>query len=467
MSSANTQTREITFSPEQTLTYVNVPFDVPEGIGRIDVSYHYDGAIGSDPTLTGGNTIDIGLFDPRGAGFMAEGFRGWSGSARSEFFVALDDATPGYLPGPIQAGRWSICLGAYKVAPDGCRCLVTITLTPDAGGDEGHFPPLLALNDTPTTRPRADGWYRGELHCHTVHSDGDSTPEMLIRLAESLGLDFLAITDHNNITHLADLARQPTDLILIPGYEVTTYYGHWNIWGGDGRWIDFRVRSAADLIAAMTEADQRGYLVSCNHPRPYGPPWAFEDATGYASIEVWNGPWELFNDHALAFWEARARAGQRINLIGGSDAHFLQRDHIASLGHPTTFVYSAQPPSAASLLKSLRAGRAFVTESPDGPRLDLTARLLSSSAPVMMGDTIICSAGATIEIRAQARGGRGSTLELRGAPGLLTEMAITEDDQRVITSIDPALTVYVYARLVDGAPQTTRAITNPIWIVAE
>lgn len=49
--------------PEQTFSYIHLPVEVPEGIGRIEVEYDYDAAIASDPLLTGGNTLDIGLFD--------------------------------------------------------------------------------------------------------------------------------------------------------------------------------------------------------------------------------------------------------------------------------------------------------------------------------------------------------------------------------------------------------------------
>jgi hypothetical protein len=49
--------------PEQEKTYVHLPFEVPVRAGRIDVSYEYDARIDSDPLLTGGNTIDLGIFD--------------------------------------------------------------------------------------------------------------------------------------------------------------------------------------------------------------------------------------------------------------------------------------------------------------------------------------------------------------------------------------------------------------------
>lgn len=444
-------------TPDQQWKYQHLSFDVPENIGRIEVSYTYDSAIGSDPHLTGGNTVDIGIFDSRGYGAHSQGYRGWTGSARSSFFIARDSATPGYMPGLIQPGTWYIILGPYKVAAQGCHYHVDITLTPD-DHQSADFPTLLQLSNKPGKPFHADGWYKGELHCHTFNSDGDSSPETIVRLAESLGLDFLAVTDHNNRTQNIDLAAMETDLILIPGYEVTTYYGHWNIWGDQG-WIDFRVESADDLAGFITEARTRGFLVSCNHPRPYGPDWAFPQVEGFQCVEVWNGPWQLMNDKCLAFWEAKLRRGERLTAVGGSDHHLSKRDHIAKLGHPTTYIYSPTQPSAADLLQALRAGHALVTESPAGPRITLR------SGEAMMGDSLSVASGEQMKVSVQVQDGAGARLELVSAPGIIDSQDVASDDAAF--DFDVAVTdnlLYVRAQLVDVSTGFVRALTNPIYI---
>ena len=71
-----------------------VPFDVPRGVCRIEVSYDYE----STPTPVGmsANVIDIGIFDSSGRGLgNAAGFRGWSGGARRSFRISPAAATPG------------------------------------------------------------------------------------------------------------------------------------------------------------------------------------------------------------------------------------------------------------------------------------------------------------------------------------------------------------------------------------
>lgn len=461
MSEPITLVLEGVLPPEREWKYTYLPFEIPAGIGRIDVVYRYEAAVGSDPQLTGGSTIDIGIFDARGIEFHSQGYRGWSGSARASFFIAQDEATPGYLPGPILPGTWNIVLGPYKVAQQGCPYRVDVTLTRTTRSST-HVPELLRLSDTPRTKVNAvgtnAGWYKGDIHCHTVHSDGDSTPETLVRLAESLHFDFLAITDHNNRTQGIDLATIQTDLMLIPGCEVTTYYGHWNIWG-DGGWIDFRVESAADLAGFIAEANARGYLASCNHPRPYGPDWVFPEVAGFQCVEVWNGPWELLNSICVEFWEAKLRKGERLTAVGGSDHHFTRHNHIARLGHPTLHIYCAGQPSPARLLEALRAGHAFLSESPTGVRLTLNA------GAAMMGDTVTRPADSRLTVAVRVKDGIGTRLQLVGAAGVLTEADVAADDESFEFTLDVAQTPYVRAQVIDLAEgRNTRALTNPIYL---
>ena len=37
-----------------------------------------------------------------------------------------------------------------------------------------------------------------DMHIHSTHSDGTKTVEKILKKAEELGLDFIAITDHEN-----------------------------------------------------------------------------------------------------------------------------------------------------------------------------------------------------------------------------------------------------------------------------
>ncbi len=455
MSAAHTLHLTGYVTPEQAATYLHLPFDVPASVTQIDVSYTYSDNAHADSPAPEGSIIDIGIFDARGTTFMSPGFRGWSGSARRTFSIAPHDATPGYLAGAILTGTWSICLGLYRIAPHGCEYHVTITLQSDDLQPRAAAQPTLTSGSI--SNARADGWYCGEMHCHSLHSDGDSTAAEVVAHAEALGLDFLAITDHNTLSHLAALADVSTHLLLIPGMEVTTYQGHWNIWGA-AEWIDFRVTTREDMRRAIEAARERGLVISLNHPRPFGPEWAYSDVDDFDCIEVWNGAWAWFNEDALAFWEERLRAGRRITAVGGSDSHFHHREHPARLGQPTMWVHAAPPLTAETILRAIRAGRVTLSDSPTAPRLTIAA------AGAGMGDVVRLEQ--PISVMAQFDGAEGLTLAWHTDSGCIERQVIAAGTTHATVTISPPVR-FIRAQLVydGGAAEIVRALTNPIYFV--
>ena len=73
-----------------------------------------------------------------------------------------------------------------------------------------------------------EGWSAGELHVHTSHSDGTRTLEQILGLTGRLGLDTVAVTDHDKINEglraipLAGRYRTAA----VAGTEVTTRTQH-------------------------------------------------------------------------------------------------------------------------------------------------------------------------------------------------------------------------------------------------
>jgi hypothetical protein len=425
--------------------YVHLPFDVPAGVHQIHLRIAYNDRISSDPSFAGGNTLDIGLFDEQGIAPGSPGFRGWSGSERLEITVDEKWATPPYRPGPIGAGVWHILLGPYKVGPRGLDYRI------DVWFDAGLPPevPEIVLR-TPGSRsllpPAVEpGWVRGDLHCHSLYSDGDSWPsELLVRAAE-LGLDFLAITDHNSAL-FPDLADDPPGLpFLLTGIEVTTYGGHWNVWGLR-EWFDFRDPSSPATAAEIQRAADAGGFVSINHPRPWGPDWDYEGIETNHAVEVWNGPWGHLNPVCVAFWEDQLAQGRRVVAVGGSDTHELRSSGEGllpppKLGEPTTWLQVGPDLSTATLLAALRAGRCFISASPDGPQL-------------------YCR-GVEEGISVRVVGADGETLEiLTGGETIVTQRIDGDDWQATLPF--PGQATYVRAQVVDERGSVL-AFANPIW----
>ncbi|MFJ4582137.1 CehA/McbA family metallohydrolase [Streptomyces echinatus] len=340
--------------------YVYLPVDIPPGTAELKVSYTYDRP--AVPPGVPGNALDIGLFDERGTELGGRGFRGWSGGARTEFFVRPDEATPGYLPGPLNPGTWHIVLGPYTVAPQGLSYEVTVTPTPGAAG-------AVAVPVYPPGRARGRGrdWYRGDCHLHSWHSDGRRTPAEIAGLARAAGLDFLGSSDHNtnaSHAHWADAAGD--DLLVLLGEEVTTRNGHVLALGTDpGTFVDWRYRARDGRWAHFARAIHRaGGLVVPAHPHAdcVGCGWRFGFARADA-VEVWNGHWTPDDETTLAAWDARLTASGRdgrhwLPAMGNSDAH---RDPDV-VGLPQTVVL-ADNLTREAILAGLRAGRSYVAES--------------------------------------------------------------------------------------------------------
>jgi hypothetical protein len=73
----------------------------------------------------------------------------------------------------------------------------------------------------------ASRWYKGNTHTHTLNSDGDSTPDDVVRWYREHDYQFLVLTDHNFLTSVDGLnALHGADekFLVIKGEEVTDRY---------------------------------------------------------------------------------------------------------------------------------------------------------------------------------------------------------------------------------------------------
>jgi len=331
-------------------TYFTVPFTVPDDIETIQINYEYQRRPPVELPLESGfftamnemSIIDLGVVDALGRQVGA------SGSDKTEVMLSETTATPGYKAGPITVGEWQIIVGAYKVAADGVDVRYTIRFTRKS---------LRLL--------------KGDLHVHSVGSDGVHTLEELGFKARANGLDFLAITDHNQMVTKDALPDIP-GLTLIPGVEWTHYRGHANFLGVDRPYDEpFFTNSDEEVVARFTSARQRGALITLNHPFEGSSSFQFDmQRLPFDCLEVWNGPMRESNLRAVGLWQHMLAGGLRIPICGGSDYH---RDTpFIFLGGPTMGVY-ARSAGASDILTALRQGHSFITFAPEGPVIEMTA----------------------------------------------------------------------------------------------
>jgi hypothetical protein len=381
-----------------------VPFDIPEGTQRIDVSTAHDqfSLLG-----IGRNVLDLGIFGPAGHELgNAEGFRGWSGGARAGFMLSAVNATPGYLAGPIEAGRWALALGPVVLNPLGMDWHAQIALT--RGVQPSLRPaPAFRIARRPGRRP---AWYRGDLHTHTVHSDGRRRIAEMAAAATSAGLDFIVSTDHNTSSaNRAWAATQDGGLEVVAGVEVTTRHGHWLAVGlPPGGWVDWRYAPRDGAFATYARRVRTdGGLVVAAHPSVPLPGCAWE--FGYRdvdAIEVWNGLWNVDDELSLRIWQQLLRQGSRIAAVGGSDSHTADQP----VGRPQTVVY-AQGLAAHDLVEGLRRGRCYVAES-SAVTLVLSASRDDGATTAGPGETLTVRPDTPLTVTAVVAGAGESSLAI-------------------------------------------------------
>ena len=331
--------------------YQYLPVEVPRGSHalRVELEYERSGAI-----------MDLGCLG-------ATGFRGWSGDRRRSFVITADAATPGYLASELEPGTWQVMIKLHRVPPAGAEYRVSAQVSGRAGelAPEPAPEDLPPLTDRPPHRdlPATAGrrWLAGDLHTHTVHSDGVMTVPELARFAAGRGLDFLAISDHNTTSHHRELgpAGAAHGIVLVPAQEVTTDAGHANALGDIG-WVDFR--EPADRW--LDHAEQAGGLLSVNHPMGGELSWTAPMKRRPPLIEVWHWSWlDTRWTMPLSWWMAWH---PEAIPVGGSDWH--QPGHDALPGTPTTWV-EAEAEDPAAVLAAIGAGRTAVAAGRDGPVL--------------------------------------------------------------------------------------------------
>lgn len=378
-------------------TYRMLPFTVSEDTGRVELSYGWAEKAGAPSNMFTATTLDLGLWDQHGYR-VAAGFRGWSGSRQGRtdkqqepVFVEAASADRGYVPGTIEPGIWYADLGIAAVSPQGADWTMKIACK-SAGGSTPADDPV----DRSTVARRAPGWYLGDFHMHAYHSNPKAPGwEEFIAQARTAKLDFLMVTEYVTGQHwrtLGAVQRAHPDLLIWPGREVITYFGHVSGHGETPQVLEYR-HGFEDVnireIQRLIKAD--GALFQVNHPTSFPGP-VFEnfcrgceftlggqiDWDQVDTIEILNGPVLATGDDvglpvpgqienpfmttAIKLWEDQLRAGHKIAGVSGSDSKGVDAEDQRvrkGYGSSATAVYATEL-SRAALTAGIKAGHAYV-----------------------------------------------------------------------------------------------------------
>jgi hypothetical protein len=237
----------------------------------------------------------------------------------------------------------------------------------------------------------ASRWFKGNLHTHTVNSDGDSTPDEVVRWYREHGYDFLVLTDHNFLTGVDGLnAVQGAagKFLVVGGEEVTSQVGskpiHVN--GLDvQRLVEPPVANGVvEMVQGMVDRIRGAQGVpSINHPN-FG--WAItaDELTSVQRtrlFEVYNGHPQVNNQGGgevpglETVWDRLLGSGKLVYGIAVDDAHHFKRpwDPTASSpGHGWVYVEAATLEPRA-IVEALEQGRFYASTGVQLEALEATA----------------------------------------------------------------------------------------------
>ena len=193
-----------------------------------------------------------------------------------------------------------------------------------------------------------------ELHAHSSLShDGRDPVDLLLEQAASVGLDAVAVTDHDELDASLDAVARAPDygLVGVPAMEVTSTAGHVLAFG-----VDEPVPAGLTFAETLDRIREQGGLAVVPHPfqkSRHGVAARVdpERLTDADAIEVYNS--RLLTGRANRKAE-RFAAGRGLPMTAGSDAHISEM-----VGQAVTVVDAGER-SAAAILDAIRRGRTEV-----------------------------------------------------------------------------------------------------------
>ncbi|MEA2071538.1 MAG: CehA/McbA family metallohydrolase [Asgard group archaeon] len=165
---------------------------------------------------------------------------------------------------------------------------------------------------------------RIDLHVHTNYSDGTDSPEEIIQQAEKIGLDGIAITDHDTYQGLHKALEIETDLLIVPGIEISSTEGHILAYG----LTDADIEKGLTPKETVDKIHRYGGIAVPAHPFDFIRLGIKKAVFSIASdaIEVINGCC------TLPYWNKKARKVALeldLPMIAGSDGHSIHEIGVA------------------------------------------------------------------------------------------------------------------------------------------
>jgi hypothetical protein len=347
----------------------------PDGVARHREALKIDERAGSLQNL-----MNVVLVDPAGR------WRGrWDrlpAAHSGELLLAERCASRGFVAGRIEPGTWTAAVEHHGIFGGAVDYVLSVRARPAPGEAEIAALAETGYREKPYARS-GPGWFFGELHSHSSHSDGKHEMAEIADRAARCGLDFLALTDHNTMSAHPVPAGAP--VIIVPGFELTTFHGHhpcYGIaemipWHQDGRVMPLgeiapRVRAAGGIVGVAHPFVPGDPLCTGCRMVDGLPPESFD------LVEVWYRRWGTpgsDNRAGYDFWNRLWAGGHRKTAVAARDWHGPEQEGPFPGDLPLTGVFAEQATPEA-IVEGLRRGRVILSR---GPIVDVEAgdRILS------------------------------------------------------------------------------------------
>jgi predicted metal-dependent phosphoesterase TrpH len=192
-----------------------------------------------------------------------------------------------------------------------------------------------------------------DLHIHTIYSyDGTATVPAVLRRAKEIGLNVIAITDHDEVTGALEAVKLASHygVEVIPGSEITTAEGDLL-----ALFIHEKIQPGLSLIETLLRVKEQGGVAVAAHPMAGGmgmkslTPASILKALKHpiaskvlVGIETYNGTAiDRLSNHTTTLFAN----GLKIAHVGNSDAHVIDTIGFGATEFPGT--------TAADLLNAL------------------------------------------------------------------------------------------------------------------
>src|SRR6056297_1849735 len=292
--------------------------------------------------------------------------------------------SPGVLNGPLIKGRWTLKTiinstknhinkdNNYKIILYASKNKLNLkndnTLKSPVKWADYNCKPPLSLNKYKwdKTYNTTSKWYKGDLHAHTICSDGMLKPDEELQVAIENDLDFYFTTDHNFLP----LCWEKSNILVIPGVEVTLEHGHFNAFALSNL-IDFSNQYGSEKLSSnfIKQINNKSEFISINHAFFKKWEWKYVDSKieDFQTMEIICDPQhpdaKIAAQKALKAWKTLLNDGHRIWAVGGSDTH-LRKDYQkygrppTQIGDPATFVLSKSL-SAHHIIGGIKNGKSY------------------------------------------------------------------------------------------------------------